>query len=138
LSRQQDLVAAPIFLRGEKKAEILRRTNFFFPKVFSELFVTDTLNLVFVFVLHARAICNKKEVKFSIAHQCYDHYFWRFLPIFGEKIGVLFTYNSYNQFLCINTLLRVTNAIFSANFSSKMFLNHNFCPRTSRGISNTA
>jgi hypothetical protein len=30
--------------------------------------------------------------------QCYDHYFGRFLPLFGEQTGDVFKYQHYDDF----------------------------------------
>jgi hypothetical protein len=41
-------------------------------------------------------ICPKQFHKIGSSGQCYDHNFLRFLPIFGEKIGVFLKNQCYD------------------------------------------
>jgi hypothetical protein len=53
--------------------------------------------------------------------RCYDHNFLRFLPIFGEKIGV-FSKNQCCDQLFSKFVLSQKRQFFSPNFSAKIFL----------------
>jgi hypothetical protein len=52
--------------------------------------------------------------------RCYDHNFLRFLPIFGEKIGVFLKKQCYDQFFH-NLALLSKMPIFFQIFSAKIF-----------------
>jgi hypothetical protein len=54
--------------------------------------------------------------------RCYDHNFLRFLPIFGEKIGVFLKNQCYDPILHNLDLFLAKNANFFAKFFSENIL----------------
>jgi hypothetical protein len=86
----------------------------------------------------ARDICNgfamtylkvKTDQWFLTRGRCYDHHFLRFLPIFGEKIGVFLKNQCYDQnFAYFSFVLRQKRQIFRWIFWRKYLINHNIGP----------
>jgi hypothetical protein len=65
----------------------------------------------------------------NIRGRCYDHTFLRFLPIFGEKIGVFLKNQCYDQnFAYFSFVSRQKRQFFLLNFLAKIFKNHNIGP----------
>jgi hypothetical protein len=63
-----------------------------------------------------------EKIGVFLKKQSYDHNFQRFLPIFGEKIGVFLKNQSYDQlFSKFSFVLSQKTPIFSQNFSAKIF-----------------
>jgi hypothetical protein len=59
----------------------------------------------------------------KIRGRCYDRNFLRFLPIFGEQIGVFLKNQCYDHFFAkINSNLSKKRQIFLPNFSTNFFL----------------
>jgi hypothetical protein len=60
-------------------------------------------------------------VNLKVVGLCYDHNFLRFSPIFGEKIAFFLNTNVMINFCQNLALFCAKNAIFSLNFSAKIF-----------------
>jgi hypothetical protein len=68
------------------------------------------------------------SLDFENKGRCYDHNFLRFLPIFGEQIGVFFKNQCYDQNFALFSFVSSQKRHF---FRRKYFKNHNIGPRSS-------
>jgi hypothetical protein len=70
-----------------------------------------------------------KKLSPRIRDRCYDRNFWRFLTIFGEKIGVFLENQCYDQILAkASSSLGNKPQYFRQIFRREFFKNHNIGP----------